>query len=37
MNPRLRDALEWACATPVVVLLFLAASFLEPLWNEDLR
>ncbi len=37
MNPRIRDALEWTCATPPVVLLFLLASFAEPLWNKDLR
>ncbi len=37
LPPRARDALEWLCATPPVVLLFLVASFAEPLFNKDLR
>lgn len=37
MTSRQRDALEWICATPPVICIFLLFSFAEPLWNRDLR
>ncbi len=30
LSPKNRDRLEWLCATPPAVILFLALSFLEP-------
>jgi hypothetical protein len=37
IRAKLRDAAEWLCVLPPVILVYLVVAWSEPLWNPDAR